>query len=148
MTLEHQKLKTSGLDNCLKVTNIRNKEEHKKSCGDQSCLPGSTLRFCQRQRSRPEVPKWAVQSTGSARGAALSHKDSVISQGPEPMARLKGRVRDHKRKGQAGLAWNFDVVLFTIQIPQRLCVPAPEGQRRSRLFGMQSATPLSPEALY
>lgn len=32
--------------------------------------------------------------------------------------------------------------LFTVQIPQRLCVPVPEGQRRSRLFGMQSATPL------
>lgn len=100
MTLEHQKLRTTGLDRCLKVTNIRNKEERVKSCGNQSCLPGSTLRFCQGQRSRPEVPKWAVQSTGSARGFALLHKDSVISQGPEPMARLKGRALDYKRKGQ------------------------------------------------
>lgn len=91
---------------------------------------------------------YKVQALPERGGGALSHKDSVISQGPEPMARLKGRVRDYKRKGQAGLAWNFDVVLFTIQIPQRLCVPVPEGQRRSRLFGMQSATPLSPGALY
>lgn len=34
------------------------------------------------------------------RGVALLHKDNVISQGPEPMARLKGRARDYKRKGQ------------------------------------------------
>lgn len=41
-----------------------------------------------------------VQALPGGGGVALLHKDSVISQGPEPMARLKGRARDYKRKGQ------------------------------------------------
>lgn len=76
---------------------------------------------------------WLYKAQALLRRAPVLHTDSMTLQGPDPIVQLM------LTRGRASTGLLF---FFTFQIPQRLCVPVLEGQRRGRLFGMQSATPL------